>query len=895
MADLFELSATLFLDTSQYEKETKNALNKFKEIEEYLTGLAKKQFSIVIDVATNFVGDVFEHGFNFEEATGAVFALTQETDALKRKEFETTAITEAAASTFTTAEVAAAGMYEALAGFTQDEVTAGLHGIIVTAEAAGENLKPIADILTDTVTAFGDGADDMEHYGDVLAATATSTNTTITQMGQALKYVAPLAHALGYEVDETAFFIGLLGDNAIKSSQAGTTLRNVFTRIATNAGATQKDLGALEILTEKLGVSFYDAQGKARPLKNVIDEMRDAWQGLSDIDREDVINSFNAAIGSTEEAEATLKDFETDVKTVTDLYKEMNSLPSKDKEGRAKFAAEIEAIGTQYDELLKLLGIEIGKGGINSYADALEKASIKLGTMDDKTRVYYAKQMGGLRGISGVLAILNYDMDEYNRKWDTISNSEGAADTMRQERLNNLRGDLKKLEASYDALVTTIFLDVREPLRPLVQSATSAIDEIRDAIIEDGLEGGIKKAAEKLSTASETFGPILNSIGKDIIGPIIDGILDEDVIHKFDAAVIQLGKSFVSGILEGSGLDSVGGWGRIAHIFLGQPGNTLGALFGWDTENDDSYSKLPVFEARIQVDEQATVDEIQAALDYARDNGNFWVEINGLTFGTDQSAEEVKKLLDVDDGQHMARTIADNFVVEMDRATGQIYVRAATDLANAGVDGGADAAAGYYGAMDEASAQVGEILATDLNNAGVDGGADMAANVQAEMDAQSQAIADTVTDKIGNGGTRAGNILANGIQSVLSGTSFFANVTGFISTVFNGIVRRNASAMTTGRIFRKPTIFGYDGGQFQMAGDAGAEAVVGVYSLERMITNAVSRAMPTEEVVSYDNPSANGRPLVLSIDGREFARVFVPYVNDENARVGVKLAKGGAY
>ena len=67
----------------------------------------------------------------------------------------------------------------------------------------------------------------------------------------------------------------------IKGTMAGTALRNIFTRISTNAGATSKTLGALDIITDKLGISFYDANGEMRDWSDILVESRAAWKGLS--------------------------------------------------------------------------------------------------------------------------------------------------------------------------------------------------------------------------------------------------------------------------------------------------------------------------------------------------------------------------------------------------------------------------------------------------------------------------------------------------------------------------------------------------------------------------------------------------------------------------------------
>ena len=107
--------------------------------------------------------------------------------------------------------------------------------------------------------------------------------------------------------------IGLMANSGIKASQAGTSLRSIFTRLSTDAGASSKSLGALGILTKKLGVEFYDAQGKVRPLNDIINESRTAWKNLSQEEQSNYAKKIagqNAISGWNALMNASAKDVE---------------------------------------------------------------------------------------------------------------------------------------------------------------------------------------------------------------------------------------------------------------------------------------------------------------------------------------------------------------------------------------------------------------------------------------------------------------------------------------------------------------------------------------------------------------------------------------------------------
>ena len=186
-------------------------------------------------------------------------------------------------TSFTATEAGKALEYMAMAGWKTGDMLDGLEGILYLAAASGEDLAATSDIVTDALTAFGLAASDSAHFADVLAKASSNSNTNVRMMGETFKYAAPVAGTLGYSIEDTALAVGLMANASIKASQAGTTLRSIFTRLATDAGASSTKLGALGVLTKQVGVEFYDmATQKARPLADVLMDCREAWKGYSD-------------------------------------------------------------------------------------------------------------------------------------------------------------------------------------------------------------------------------------------------------------------------------------------------------------------------------------------------------------------------------------------------------------------------------------------------------------------------------------------------------------------------------------------------------------------------------------------------------------------------------------
>lgn len=226
------------------------------------------------------VADTINTFKDFEAAMSQVQAVSGATG--KDLEKLTAKAKEMGASTqFTAKESADAFNFMAMAGWKTGDMLGGIEGILNLAAASGEDLATTSDIVTDAMTAFGMQASEATRFADVLAAASSNANTNVGMMGETFKYVAPVAGAMGYSIEDSAIAIGLMANNGIKASQGGTALRSIITRLSTDAGASSKKLGALGTLTKKLGVEFYNADGSARGLNDVLKDARGAWQGLT--------------------------------------------------------------------------------------------------------------------------------------------------------------------------------------------------------------------------------------------------------------------------------------------------------------------------------------------------------------------------------------------------------------------------------------------------------------------------------------------------------------------------------------------------------------------------------------------------------------------------------------
>ena len=752
--DLFTLSASLGLDITNFEGGIDSARR-----------LLLQFAGVVVD----FGKDVIETGMGFDKqmsAVQAVMGLTENTaenlaTMNKLREF---ALEQARDSIFTSEEAATAYYYMGMAGWRAEQMISGLPGVMALAAASGEDLKMTSDMVTDSLTAFGYGADQATHFADVLAVTATNANTDVARMQQTFKNLAPIAGALGYSIEDVALSVGLIANSGVKGSQAGTALRNIFTRIATNAGATSNTLGALSIITDKLGVSFYDAEGKARDWGDVLTEVRAAWAGMDEETREGVIRDFDSTVKSSEEAKMALKEFATDVEKARNIQSQL----AEQKYGDVweRYANQIGEIGKQYDDLLTKLDIPIPKQP-EEYADALEQARIKLGLMSDQEQIYYGKQIGSLRGISGWLALMTASTEDVEQLTEAIENADGAAQAMADTRLDNLWGDIIHFNSVLDTLKISMYDVVKGPMREIVQYGSDALERITKAINEGGLNAGLEQLGTEIEAAGEKFAPMLEALGT-AIGPFIDSLF----VYVLPR-IVEVGEQLAAGLLKGLGEGLASGTND--NPILGAIGVALGSSgYGLDWFRDLS-DKLGFFSPR-----------------------------NTNTETPDWLKEP-----------EMRETKPITFGIEFDPT-----------MMNYSLGG----------------------LEDSIADAGATGGAQAANSVKSQIEGQSYMI-DVV-----------------------------ANISGFFGGLFRGLFNQNASAMSPGRIYRRPTIFGYADGAYQVAGDAGPEAVVGVHSLRTQIREAVASGI-LAMAQRPEQDSTTDRRMAVYLDSNKLVGYITPALN----------------
>lgn len=256
------------------EKTTNEVEQHFEKTLTSLNSLAKKSALIFTTGVSGIALASLNVGKNFEAAMDKVSAISGSTESdlgrLSQKALELGANTK-----FSATESAEALQYMAMAGWKTEDMLDGITGVMNLASASGEDLAMVSDIVTDSLTAFGLQASESGRLADVLAAASSNANTNVAMLGESFKYVAPVAGALGYNIEDTSVALGLMANAGIKASQAGTSLRTFLTNLAAPTANSSKAI-------KDLSINLEDSQGKMLPLSNVLQQLRSSFTNLTE-------------------------------------------------------------------------------------------------------------------------------------------------------------------------------------------------------------------------------------------------------------------------------------------------------------------------------------------------------------------------------------------------------------------------------------------------------------------------------------------------------------------------------------------------------------------------------------------------------------------------------------
>jgi len=307
-----------------------------------LANLVAEGIQLAIGAIKNLATDVLEVGKNFDSSMSNVAALSGATGK-ELEMLESTAREFGATTQFSASEAADALGYMALAGWDANQSAESLGGVLNLAAASGMELAQASDMVTDYLSAFGLEAKDSAYFADMLSYAQANSNTTAEGLGEAFKNCAANMKAAGQDVETTTAFLGMLANQGLKGSEAGTAL----TAVMRDMTAKMKD-GAIQI--GQTSVQVQDAEGNYRDLTDILKDVETATQGMGDAEKasalqatftSDSIKGLNLALAAGIDNTAA---FEQELRASAGSAEEMSRIMNDNLEG------DLKAMNSAYEE-----------------------------------------------------------------------------------------------------------------------------------------------------------------------------------------------------------------------------------------------------------------------------------------------------------------------------------------------------------------------------------------------------------------------------------------------------------------------------------------------------------------------------------------------------------------
>ena len=465
------------------------------------------------------VGSGFEQAMSQVQATMLID--TNTADGAAAYETLENAARQCGRETAFSATEAAEGLnYLALAGYSAEKAATALPTVLRLAGAGAMELADASDMVTDAMSALGIEATqtNLESFADKMAKTASVSNTSVAQLGEAILTVGGTAKDLAGGTTELNVALGILADNGIKAAEGGTHLRNMILSLQSPRNS---DAAAM---FEKMGLSAYDAQGNMRSLGDVFGDLNKQMAGLS---AADVNNTLSTIFKQTDLAAA-----------------------------RAMLAAtadSVQSLGSVVDASLAQNGQSLSQLGIN--LDEMAK-----GFDSTMTSEQFAAQMmqqygmdaesAGLifEGLSSIVEGTGNRFDELTGK---VNDSVGACQEMYNIQLDNLKGDLAILNSAAEDLYISIFKEINPGLRSMVQLGQEMLGKLSTAFDEGGLSGMVGAIGEVIADAVDAIAdvaPKAVEMGVSLVTSFVEGIASS--AGKLGNVASDIGSTFISGMFN---------------------------------------------------------------------------------------------------------------------------------------------------------------------------------------------------------------------------------------------------------------------------------------------------------------------------------------------------------
>lgn len=206
-------------------------------------------------------------------------------------QFQKAAVAATKGTMFSSNDAAAALTALAKAGMDAQGAIDTLPSVLNMAQAGELELGAAAESLVNIMSSLGLSVDDAKIAIDQMAKAADATTSDMVDLVDGMLRIGSMGKAAAGGTKELSGALAILRQNGLEAAQAGTSLRNIYTRLL--GGNKQAAEGF-----KALGVATRDASGNLRPLVDIMDDLNRALSGLGADERElqitQIFDVFNA-------------------------------------------------------------------------------------------------------------------------------------------------------------------------------------------------------------------------------------------------------------------------------------------------------------------------------------------------------------------------------------------------------------------------------------------------------------------------------------------------------------------------------------------------------------------------------------------------------------------------
>lgn len=283
-----------------------------------------------------------------------------------------------ASTAFSATECAEALNYLALAGYDTQEMADTLPTVLNLAAAGGIDLAYASDMVTDAMSALGMETSDADKMVDQMAKTASSTNTSVAQLGEGILTIGATAKSIKGGTAELNTALGILANNGIKGAEGGTHLRNIILSLQ---NPTDKAAEAME----SLGVQVYDSQGNMRSMNDILGDLNTLMDGMTSAEKDNIISkifnktdlaSVNALLANTG---STWDDLQSSIENSGGAAQQMADTQLDNLQGQLTLLkSALEGLAISFGQLLM--------PALKSIVGAVQKVVDWLNSLDEGTK-----------------------------------------------------------------------------------------------------------------------------------------------------------------------------------------------------------------------------------------------------------------------------------------------------------------------------------------------------------------------------------------------------------------------------------------------------------------------------------------------------------------------------